>query len=51
MFVPIVFLLLFSGCVFKDGKYVQDNPVEEIAEAVIDAGLGVDFDLTPGSPE
>jgi hypothetical protein len=44
-------LLLLSGCMFKGGQYVPDNPVEEIAEAVIDAGLGVDFDLTPGSPE
>lgn len=46
-------LLMLSSCnfVMKDGKYVDDNPVEEITEAVIQHETGVNVDLTPWSPE
>ena len=47
----LVLLLLLSGCMFKNGEYIADNPVEEIAEGIIHQQLGVDVDLTPGSPE
>ncbi len=35
----------------KDGKYIDDNPVEEIAEGVLGAKTGVNLDFTPSSPE
>lgn len=47
----IILLLLLSGCMFKDGHYIPDNPIEEIAEDVIAAELHVNIDLTPGTPE
>ena len=28
-----------------------DNPIEEVAEEIIEATIGVDVDLTPDSPE
>ena len=47
----LLFLLILSGCMVKDGKYIDDNPVEEIAEAVLDAKTGLDLDFTPASKE
>lgn len=49
----ITLFLLFSctGCAFKDGKYVPDNPLEEIAESVIEKETGINIDLTPKTPE
>ena len=52
-FIPIIsiFIVTLSSCMFKNGEYINDNPVEEIAEGIIHQQLGVDVDLTPGSPE
>jgi hypothetical protein len=36
---------------FKDGHYIDDNPVEEIAEAVLKDYTGIDVDFTPSSEE
>lgn len=44
-------LLLLSGCMVKNGQYIDDNPVEEIAEGIVHQQLGVDIDVTPSSPE
>ena len=51
--LPIMMIIIMtaSGCMIKDGKYVSDNPVEEIAEAVLDSKTGLDIDFTPGTPE
>ena len=48
-----IFLLVLTSCglVYKDGKYVSDNPVEEIAEEIIHAETGLNLDVTPGTPE
>lgn len=48
-FLPM--LVIFTSCMFHDHHYINDNPIEEIVEAAIDGYLGVDVDLTPGSPE
>ena len=47
----LLLLLILSGCMFKDGHYIDDNPVEEIAEGIIDSQLHVNIDLTPSTPE
>lgn len=44
-------IFLTSSCMFKDGKYVQDNIVEEVAEELADAKFGLDLDFSPLSPE
>jgi len=44
-------LLMTTGCLFKNGAYVPDNIVEEIAEELIEAQLDIDIDLSPFSPE
>lgn len=46
-----VFILLLSSCMIKNGHYIDDNPVEEIAEAVIKVETGINIDFTPSSPE
>lgn len=46
-------LLLLASCSAINAKLglTDDNPVEEIGEAIIEAKTGLDIDLTPGSPE
>ena len=51
MIYILITLPMLFGCMWKDGEYVPDNPVEEIAEGIVDYKLGVDIDFTPGSPE
>lgn len=48
-FLPL--LIIFTSCMFKDGHYIDDNPVEEIAEAALQGYTGIDVDFTPSSPE
>ena len=31
--------------------WYQDNPVEEITEVIIESQTGIDFDLSPQTPE
>lgn len=50
----MIFSLLFlCSCSAINAKLglSDDNPIEEIGEAVIEARTGVDIDLTPGSLE
>lgn len=44
-------LILFSSCMFKDGKYVDDNIFEEVAESILESKTGLDLDFTPSSQE
>ena len=44
-------MIILSGCMIKHGKYVDDNPIEEIIEQAIKSETGLDLDLTPRSPE
>lgn len=47
----LILLLFLSSCMIKNGKYIPDNPIEEIAEAVLDAKTGINLDFTPSTPE
>lgn len=47
----IFILALLASCMFKDGRYVDDNFIEEAGEAALQGYLGVDVDFTPSSPE
>ena len=50
--LPITMILIMTAsCMFKEGKYVQDNMVEEVAEEVLDAKTGIDLDFSPSSKE
>lgn len=51
--LPIIMIitLISGGCMFKNGKYIHDNPIEEIGEAALDAKTGVSLDFTPSTPE
>lgn len=49
MYFVITSLVLLSSCVFKG--YKQDALLEEIAEEVLEAHIGVDVDFTPQSKE
>ena len=44
-------VMIMSSCMFKEGKYVQDNIVEEVAEGLVDTKFGLDLDFSPSSPE
>ena len=50
MILPLFMLCSCSAINTKLGL-ADDNPIEEIGEAVIEAKTGLDIDLTPGSPE
>lgn len=50
MILPLFMLCSCSAINTKLGLS-DDNPIEEIGEAVIEAKTGLDIDLTPGSPE
>lgn len=50
-FVLIGFFFSLSACMVKDGKYVADNAVEEIAEQVVKSETGLDLDFTPATKE
>lgn len=48
------FFLLFcaSCCIFnKDGKYIRDNPTEEMIEEYIKNKTGIDVEFTPDPNE
>jgi hypothetical protein len=47
----MLLMLTLSSCMFKNGEYISDNPVEEFAEDVIEAETGASVDLTPSSVE
>lgn len=47
----LVIIMMMASCMFKEGKYVHDNPVEEIGEAALDSKTGLDLDFTPSSKE
>lgn len=51
IFVALV--LGLAGCSWINEKIglSDDNPAEEIAEAIIEQKTGLDIDLTPDSPE
>lgn len=43
---------LFFGCVYLNKMgFKQDNILEELAEDLVEENLGLDIDLSPGSPE
>ena len=44
-------LIIGIGYKFINKKAPDDNPVEELAEALIKERTGIDIDLTPDSPE
>lgn len=47
--LAIILAIIFGvGSVYWLGN---DNPVEEIAEKVIEEEIGIDVDLTPETPE
>ena len=47
-----IFLLLFlSSCMWHDGHYISDNPIEEIGEGILQHETGIDLDFSPGTPE
>ena len=43
-------LIIGMGCCSRYFN-LQDNPLEEVAEEIIEHQTGIDFDLTPLSPE
>lgn len=47
----IIFLTLLSSCMFKNGDYQDDNLIEELGEAALNACTGIDVDFTPSSEE
>lgn len=47
----IILLILLSSCMFKEGHYINDNPIEEIGEAALQGYTGANIDFTPYSPE
>ena len=48
MLAIILVIIIGIGSVYLLGN---DNPVEEIAEKVIEEEIGIDVDLTPNSKE
>ena len=47
----LTFTLLLSSCVFHNHHYIQDNPLEEVAEGILRRYSGVDVDFSPMTPE
>ena len=48
--LPIIMALSFLFYKFFP-KVKQDNPIEEVAEVIIEATTGEDIDLSPDTPE
>jgi hypothetical protein len=48
LIIILISLIIGFGSIFLLGN---DNPIEEIAEKVIEKETGIDIDLTPASPE
>jgi hypothetical protein len=42
---------MLTGCMWKDGRYIPDNPIEEISEDILKHETGIDIDFTPSTPE
>ncbi len=51
-FLIVIIIVSVAVVGYISTKFLgDDNPVEEIAEEVIESQTGVDVDLTPNSPE
>jgi hypothetical protein len=51
--IAIWLIIMITGCsaIYKKYNIAEDNVGEEAIEEVIRAKTGIDFDLTPSSPE
>ena len=51
--IAIWLIIMITGCsaIYKKYNIAEDNVAEEAIEEVIRAKTGIDFDLTPSSPE
>jgi hypothetical protein len=49
--ISIVIMIVGAMCACSNGKYVDDNPVEELVEVVIKEKTGLDVDLSPKTSE
>ena len=53
LMVAVISLLAVTSCsaINKKLGFSDDNIAEELVEDVVEAKVGVDFDLTPSTPE
>lgn len=51
--IMLVAVSFVASCMVldKDGKYISDNPLEEVLEQAIEEETGLYLDITPFSPE
>jgi hypothetical protein len=52
--MPIVLIIVAIAAAagyLSSKKWGHDNPAEEACEEIIEDQIGIDVDLTPGSPE
>lgn len=46
----VLLCMIFAGCSLAK-NWQPDNPIEELAEQIIQDQTGLDIDLTPGNPD